>query len=287
MGVIKGLFLSSAVWKDPDSTVEKELESIQCLRELGYTGYVHLRLMPGMSRYLIKETVKLADRIGVNLEAPTSEIFSEICPDKGDFKTDVLKRLEWICKEARKVSRREEWGHSKAGVDTQVVVGAVSDTDEQYLRLTDWLYRKLGLRRVYYSGFEPIPGTPLEKQKPCSPSREYRLYQASFLLRDYGFRLSDLLSILKEGYLPNIDPKLAFAKKNPDLFPIDLNEAEKLDLMKVPGIGPVTATKIIKAREKVKIRYFSDLEKIVGKSLAKRIMPFVKLQEKRLTEFRL
>jgi len=285
-GKIEGLFLSSSVFKDPDYTVEKELEVIRALRKHGYVGYIHLRIMPGTSRQLIQEAVRLADRVGVNLEAPTRDVFEDLCPDKGGFYNDIVKRLEWISEEVKRLRRKNvKYGFTRVGVDTQMIVGAVNDTDRQYLETTDWLYSKLGLRRVYYSGFEPIPQTPLESQKPCSASREYRLYQASFLIRDYGFEIDELYSIMTDDdFLPNIDPKIAFAKANPDMFPVDLNTANRPEILRIPGVGPTTANKLIEARNVVKIRHLSDLEKVVGRGLARRMSVYVELREKKLTE---
>ncbi|OYT44168.1 radical SAM protein [Candidatus Bathyarchaeota archaeon] len=288
-GKIRGLFLSSCVRKDPESTVEKQLEALRTLREMGYTGYIHLRLMPGISRHHVREAVELADRLGVNLEAPTGDIFSEMCPSKGDFREVVLKRLEWIVDEVRRAADLRvisTFGFGRAGVDTQMVVGAVHDNDEQYIRMVDRLYREIGLRRIYFSGFEPIDGTPLEDNPPCPPYREYRLYQVSFLIRDYGFKYEELKGILDDrGFLPNIDPKVALARLEADRFPINLNSADYYEILRVPGIGPVTARKIIDARKNLKIERLSDLEKILGPTLSRRVAPYIDLKDKRLTYF--
>ena len=286
-GKIKGLFLSSSIFKDPDYTVEKELEVVRALRRTGYMGYVHLRVMPGTSRDLIKEAVNLADRVGVNVEAPNEAIFSELCPDKGELENTVIKRLEWMVQEARCVrGGRAGYGNARAGIDTQIIVGAVDDDDWQFLKITERLYRKLGLRRVYFSGFEPIRGTPLEKRKPCNLSREYRLYQSSFLIRDYGFRIDDFKKIVDEdGFLPNVDPKVAFARANPDLFPIDLNSADRQELMLIPNVGPTLSDKILRARNEMEINYLSDLEKVLGARLARSVAAYVYLRDRKLSKF--
>jgi predicted DNA-binding helix-hairpin-helix protein len=280
-GEIKGLFLSSSIAKNPDSVVEAELDVVRNLRSAGYEGYVHLRLMPGVSRYLVKDAVKLANRVGVNLEAPNDSIFREICPDKGDLKTDVLKRLEWISEETASLGPR-----CGVSIDTQFVIGAIDDTDEEYLKTTAWLYERLRLSRVYYSGFEPVNGTPLERRKPCSPSREYRLYQASFLLRDYGFTVDQLKQILTEdGFLPNEDPKLAYARIKRDVFPVNLNEAGRLHMLKIPGVGPSTADKILEARKSLNLSSLENLKKVVGDKLARKMSPFIELRDRKLTEY--
>jgi len=286
---ICGLFLSSSVSKDPDDITELQLEVLRQLRSVGYTGYIHLRLMPGVSHHYVQEAVELADRIGVNMEAPNKDVFDELCPNKGGFKEAILKRLTWIVDEVKK-SKREaidtKVGHGKAGVDTQMIVGAVDDNDWQYLQVTEWLYKRHSLKRVYYSSFEPITQTPLEKRQACSPSREHRLYQSSFLIRDYGFKSNSFAPIVDdEGHLPNTDPKLALAKANRDLFPINLNVATYFEMVRIPRVGPLTAKRILRARNIFRIKSSADLERVVGANLTRRISPFVDLKDTRLTDF--
>ena len=290
-GKIRGLFLSSSVAKDPDHVTEKQLEVLNNLRSMGYSGYIHLRIMPGTSRHYIREAVRLADRVGVNLEAPNSDIFDELCPDKGGFKEAILKRLDWIIEEVISLKRKGEvkgrkFGFSRAGIDTQLIVGAVEDNDLQHIRTTEWLYKKLGLRRVYYSGFEPIPQTPLEKRPTCPPWREYRLYQTSFLIRDYGITSKELETILNDkGFLPNMDPKRVLAKINPEIFPVDLNAASFHEIVRIPHIGPTTAKKILEARKTKPIKYSSDLEKILGPHLTRKVLQYVEVKDKSLIQF--
>jgi len=143
---IMGLFLSSSVFKDSDFVTERQLETVRALRNMRYTGYIHLRLMPDIDRHYIREAIELADRVGVNLEAPNKEVFSELCPDKGGFEESVRKRLEWIVDEVRRAKAaitKPKFGFAKAGVDTQMIVGAVDDNDWQHLQTTEWLYKKL------------------------------------------------------------------------------------------------------------------------------------------------
>jgi len=286
---ICGLFLSSSVSKDPDSVTESQFEVLRILRSVGFSGYIHLRLMPGTSKHYIREAVELADRVGVNLEAPNNSIFDELCPNKGGFKEAVLKRLEWVVdevKKARKEAKEGKWGFARSGIDTQMIIGAVDDNDWEYLKVSEWLYKTQGLKRVYYSGFEPIEHTPLENHIACPPSREHRLYQCSFLLRDYGFKADSFVQILNdEGFLPNADPKLALAKTDKTMFPIDLNEASYFEILRIPHIGPITAKRIICARENIKIRRSEDLENIIGAGLTRRVSRYVELRDKRLTDF--
>ncbi|MBX5326850.1 MAG: putative DNA modification/repair radical SAM protein [Candidatus Bathyarchaeia archaeon] len=288
-GRISGLFLSSSVTRDPDYVMEKQLEVLRLLRGMRFTGYIHLRLMPGVSRHYICEAVELADRVGINLEAPNRSIFSQLCPDKGGLKEAVLKRLDWLVDETSKAKNtkiKPEFGFARAGIDTQMIVGAVDDNDWEHLQVTEWLYKKLMLKRVYYSGFEPIRQTPLERKPACSPSREYRLYQSSFLIKDYGFTANSFAPIVDdEGFLPDADPKLMLAKLDRDMFPLDLNTATYNEVLRIPRVGPVTAKRILKARNMRKIHYFGDLEQIVGAHLARRMRRYVELKDKTLPCF--
>ena len=278
---IIGLFLSSSVFKDPDLVTERQLCVLRKLRIMGYTGYIHLRLMPGVSRHYVREAVELSDRVGVNLEAPSAESFQELCPDKGGYKEAVLKRLEWVVEEVQRAKSSwfdSKFGYGKSGVDTQMIVGAVGENDWAHLETTMWLYRSLGLKRVFYSGFKPVNNTPFEDKPSCPSYREHRLYQCSFLFRDYKFSIKDFVDVVDDdGFLPNEDPKALFAKNNMDLFPLNLNEANYYDILKIPRIGPVMAKRIILLRKTQKIRCLSDLEKAVGRKLARFIAPYVDL----------
>jgi predicted DNA-binding helix-hairpin-helix protein len=286
---ICGLFLTSSITKDPDYITQKQLETLQILRNSGYTGYVHLRIMPGTSKHLIQQAAELSDRIGINLEAPNREVFSELCQDKGGFGEAVLKRMDWILAEAERAranAYNPTWGHAKSGVDTQMIVNAVDDNDWQYIQATEWLYERKMLRRVYYSGFEPVPQTPLEKRSACPPSREHRLYQISFLIKDYKFKADEFAPIVNDdGFLPNRDPKLALAAANRDMFPMDLNIASYSEIVRIPRIGPKTAKKIIQSREVGNIRFSSDLERIIGASLTRRVSSYVDMKDRKLTDF--
>ena len=267
-GRINGVFLSSSIPADPDKVMELELETARLLRARGFMGYVHLRIMPGVSKELVEEAAGLADRMGVNLEAPSQDIFAEICPDKGSFMSDIIKRMRWA-KEAMEKARQRDLrgpGSCRAGLDTQLVVGALNDNDLDFLFTTEWLYHELGLRRVYFSGFEPIPGTPLASRPACSRKRVLRLYQASFLLRDYGVRADELAELVgPDGLLPDRDPKLALAELQAWRFPLDPNTADFHELVRVPGIGPSAARTILSEREAGKeIKDFWDLVHILG-----------------------
>jgi predicted DNA-binding helix-hairpin-helix protein len=287
---ICGLFLSSSVSNDPDLVTEQQLETLRILRKRGYTGYVHLRLMPGVSRYYVKEAVELADRVGINLEAANKEDFDELCPNKGGFNEAILKRLRWLVNEVE-YSKRDaacsKFGFGRSGIDTQMIVGALDDNDWQYVQATEWLYSTHSLKRVYYSSFEPIAQTPLEKRASSPKYREHRLYQCSFLMRDYGFKADALTPIIDDkGFLPNADPKLALAKNEADMFPLDLNTATYFELVRIPRVGPLTAKKIIQARNNRKIRVSADLNPVIGARLTRRISSYIELKDKKLTEFK-
>jgi predicted DNA-binding helix-hairpin-helix protein len=250
-GIVEGLFLSSAVPGDPDRIAEKIIETAEIIRfKYNFRGYMHLKALPGISRDNIKRICSLAQRVSLNLESPTKTHFSELTSTKV-FATDLMRRMSWLTKHK-----------PSAGVTTQFVVGASEETDRDVIHAMNRLYAKFNLRRIYFSAFDPVPGTPLEKH-PAAPSRrEFRLYQTDWLLRVYKFSYKSLLPILTEsGFLPlNSDPKLAWALQNPDNFPVDINKASSEELLKVPGIGPRTVDKIIKSRkQRSGFRSFSEL----------------------------
>lgn len=257
-GFIEGVFLSSSVDSNPDEATRREIETAKILREGGYTDYLHLRLMPSCNRHLVKRAVELADRIGLNLENPDEGELSEIRPDVNQ-KIDVWRRLRWCKLESERLSDFDNFGSSPPSIDTQFIVGAGKETDLQILKSTSKLFEDYGLSRVYYSGFSPVERTPLENAQPCSESRERRLYQASFLIRDYPFDLGDFEPALDEdGFLRDADPKITLAKSRPDLFPVDLNTASFKKLQIVPGIGPKTARKILRVRDEKSFESISD-----------------------------
>jgi len=254
---VQGLFLSSGIIKGSVTTQDKIIDTVEIVRNrYAYRGYVHLKIMPGVQYEQLYRAMQLADRISVNLEAPTQERLSALAPKK-DFTAELLKMLRWA-----EVIRRDNPQEKLARTVTQFVVGAVGDTDQELLSLSERLYRLAGLTRAYYSGFSPIEQTPFENLAPTDPLREFRLYQASFLLRDYGWSVQDL-AFLQDGNLQiDIDPKRAWAERYLREAPIEIMTANRAELLRVPGIGPVGADAILQARRLGRITDLSHLRKL-------------------------
>lgn len=254
---VDGLFLSSGIIKGGVTTQDKLIDTIELVRrKYSYRGYVHLKIMPGSEYDQLYRAMQLADRVSVNLEAPTQERLDALAPKK-QFEAELLRILQ-MAAQIRRDHPRERLARSV----TQFVVGAVGDTDVELLSLTNSLHRNLGLQRAYFSAFHPIADTPLENVTPTPDLREHRLYQSSFLLRDYGWEVEDL-PFAGNGNLPtNIDPKLAWAEEHLTQSPIDLSTADRLRLLRVPGIGPKSADAILRARRAGHLHDLSDLRKL-------------------------
>jgi predicted DNA-binding helix-hairpin-helix protein len=235
-------------------------------------SHIHLKIMPGAEREQVLAAMRLADRVSVNLEAPNSERLAHLAPRKA-FAEELLQRLHWIEEIRREMPGR--WPSST----TQFVVGAVDESDVELLTTTEFLHRQVGLARAYFSGFAPVPDTPLEGHPPTPPLREHRLYQSSFLLRDYGFTVEEL-PFDAGGYLPlGSDPKLAWARHHLAHAPVELNTADQRGLLRVPGIGPKGAEKLLHARRQGTLRDLTDLRKLG--IVARRAAPFVLLDGRR------
>lgn len=268
-GIVKGIFLSSGLVGGGSRTQDSIIATAELLRRrYRFTGYLHAKIMPGAEREQIAETMRWADRVSLNLEAPNATRLTVLAPRKG-FSADLLQRLRWAHELAEAgVGRRPS-------LTTQFVVGAVGESDLELLLTSSYLYRELGLARAYFSGFRPVPDTPLEEQPPILAQREQRLYQASFLLRDYAFDAEEL-PFGQDGYLPlDIDPKLAWARLNLVERPIEVNSADRTLLLRVPGIGPITADRIVRARRQGRL---TDLSHLRSLGIAvQRAAPFVLL----------
>ncbi len=319
LNVLEGLFLSSGVCKNADETTKKMLKTVRLLRnEHDFRGYIHFKCLPNTSYYLLREAIKYADRISINLEAPTKSYLNEIAGQKS-YNSDLLKRQRWLKSlrvkhniEARKevkdmcednhipynrkiyrVLRNERLqnGYQKirwdglpilnSGQTTQFVVGAAGETDYDLLKRLDYEYREMDLRRGYFSAFNPIRNTPLEQQEGTPLDREHRLYQADWLLRRYHFHIKELKEILKDDEnLPKGDPKIYLAKRFfEDRGPLDPNHASYKELLRVPGIGHTSARRIMNLqRERFHITSRKQLHNI-GVVL-KRADPFLKINGK-------
>ncbi len=237
---VEGIFLSSGIIKGSVTTQDKIIDTIR--RRYEYKGYIHLKIMPGIEYHQLYRSMQLADRISVNLEAPTQERLNALAPKK-DFQRELLSMLQ-LAEEIRRTHPYERL----AGTVTQFVVGAVGDTDQELLSLSHRLYRRYGLVRTYYSGFSPVLQTPFENLPFTNPLREHRLYQASFLLRDYGWNVEDLLFLADGNLLLDMDPKRAWAERYLRETPVEIMKASRRQLLRVPGIGPMGADAILKAR---------------------------------------
>ncbi len=254
--LVDGLFLSSGIAQSPETTMTRMLDTARILREkYHYRGYLHLKIMPGVSASCIQESLKLANRISLNIESPTESELTTLAPDK-DLKKGFFYTLSVIKRELSKFC----WvGKKVPSLTTQFVVGAGEEKDRDIIQSTHFLYKNFGLKRVFYSAFRPVPGTPLEQRPGASLVREHRLYQADFLMRFYRF-LPQEIPLDEGGFLSEVsDPKMLWAQNHPELFPINLNTAGYWQLLKVPGIGPVSAKKIIKIRGESRLRDFSQL----------------------------
>ena len=203
---------------------------------LHYRGYVHLKIMPGSERDQVYRAMQLSDRISINLEAPNSRRLADLAPHKV-FMEELLQPLRWAEQIRKTQPARLGWNGKWPSLVTQFVVGAVGENDLEILSTTSYLIKQLRLARTYFSAFNPVTNTPLENHAPENPWREHRLYQSSFLLRDYGFDLEDM-PFTPAGFLPlDVDPKVAWARQNLR-DPIEINQADRRELLRVPGIGP-------------------------------------------------
>jgi len=277
---VDGLFISSGVAGGGIRTQDQLLDTTQILRKkMGFRGYIHLKIMPGAEKGQILRSMQLADRVSVNLEAPNSKRLAQLAPKKV-FMDELLRPLRWVEEIRRERSAHDAWKGSWPSSTTQFVAGGADESDLELLSTTARLYSDLRLARTYFMAFNPVPDTPMENKSPTPPLRELRLYQASFLLRDYGFDLEEL-PFAGEGNLPlPTDPKEAWAEINLIHTPVEVNDASPRELLRVPGIGPKTAKRIVGARRIRQIRDLSQLRKLG--IAAKRAAPFILLGGKRM-----
>jgi predicted DNA-binding helix-hairpin-helix protein len=274
-GKVEGLFLSSGIAGGGVATQDRLLATAEFLRrKLGFRGYLHLKLMPGTERDQVLQAMRWADRVSLNLEAPNARRLPSLAPHK-IFQAELWQPLKWVDELRRTLPPQMGWQGRWPSVTTQFVVGGAGEDDLEILGTTAYLTRHIHLKRAYFSAFNPIADTPLENAAPENPWREHRLYQASFLLRDYGFDLEDL-PFKADGHLPlELDPKVGWARENLSEKPVEVNRAELRDLLRVPGIGPKGAGAIVQARRRSKLRDLRDLRALGV--LANRAAPFILL----------
>lgn len=251
---IEGLFLSSGIMRNPDYTTEQLIAALGLLRHVHhFGGYIHVKAIPGADGVLLSRLGLLADRMSVNIELPSQESLGRLAPDKS--KQSILQPMRLIQEKiTENSSDLVKYNHAPrfapAGQSTQMIVGATPDTDYQILNLTEGLYRKYGLKRVFYSAYTPVVEHSLLPALDTKPPllREHRLYQADWLLRFYGFEARELLDEAAPNFNPLLDPKCSWAINHREQFPVEINRAPYETLLRVPGIGVRSAQRIIKAR---------------------------------------
>ena len=264
---IEGLFLSSGILRSPDYTMELLCETVMRLRTRHrFNGYIHLKAIPGASPVLIEQAGYYADRMSVNLELATAEGLRELAPHK--TRRTILQPMRQI--QARSAENREEialYRHAPrfvpAGQSTQMIVGAMGESDYQLIRTAESLYRNFSLKRVFYSAFVNVNQDTSLPMVPQGPSllREHRLYQADWLMRFYGFQAGELLSESRPDFNLMLDPKCDWAIRHLEYFPVEVNRADYHDLLRVPGIGVRSAQKIVASRRYGSLT-FDDLKKM-------------------------
>jgi putative DNA modification/repair radical SAM protein len=264
---IEGLFLSSAVYASPDTTMADMVDVCRLLRQKHkFNGYIHLKVIPGAAPELIHQAGMLVDRLSVNIELPSETSLKRLAPQKS--KKSIISPMMQIgeafqgYRRERKTSRNSP-KFCPGGQSTQMIVGASAENDLQILNLTSNLYTRMHLKRVYYSAYVAVNSAPQLPALATAPPllREHRLYQADWLLRFYRFQAHEILSPAHPNLDEKIDPKAAWALRNFDLFPLDINRASYEELLRVPGIGVISARRIIQTRRMTSIRQ-EDLKKM-------------------------
>ncbi len=267
-GRVDGLYLSSAVDGSPDRTMERMLDAVELARAReGFDGYVHLKLLPGVSDAVVEAAARLASRVSINVEVPNGAYLERLGTGK-DMARDILRPM-------RLLHRMEGEGHLPSGISTQYVVGAAGESDREIVGSVRYLAEELGLRRAYFGLFRPVAGTPLEDLAATHPNRQARLYQADWLTRVYGLAHDEVADAFDgRGNLPlGVDPKVAVALAHPERPPLDINTASPEELLRVPGIGPVSVRRIVALRREHR---FTRLDQLKAAGVAvTRAAPFI------------
>ncbi len=255
--MVNGLFLSSGIMGSGASrTTQKMVETVEAIRKRHkFTGYIHLKVMPGTSQDIVEAAHRLGTRLSVNIETPTDPGLQQLSPMK-DLKRGILDQMSWIDRMA-KAKTGETVGQA-----TQMIVGAAEESDADILGRITQLYGDWRLKRVYYVPFRPVRYTPMEEHTPTPSEREYRLYQMDWLKRVYRFENSEIgLAFDSRGLLDlDQDPKTVIALENPEMFPVDINSADLPTLLRTPGIGPISADRIMRQRRRFTISSWQDLK---------------------------
>jgi predicted DNA-binding helix-hairpin-helix protein len=277
----EGIFLSSGIAAGGANTQNKLLDTAEILRyKLGFRGYLHVKIMPGAEKGQVERLMQIADRVSINLEAPNRERLGRLAPNKNFFE-ELFTPLKWVEEIRRSQPAYKGWNGRWPSTVTQFVAGGSDESDLELLTTSNWLMKNVGLKRAYFSAFFPVRDTPMENKAAVDPLREHRLYQASFLLRDYGFDLEDMPFAAGDGNLPlTTDPKLAWAQQNLNDKPLEINKADRRELLRIPGIGPKGADAILRARRVEKLRDLTSLRKLGV--VTTRIAPFVLLDGRRV-----
>ena len=264
---IEGLFLSSGVIVSPDYTTERMIRCLELLRHhYRFNGYIHAKTIPGTDPDLVQRLGLLADRLSVNIELPSEQGLQTLAPNK--TRKAIFRPMGLITSTLREnkeelVKYRHTPRFAPAGQSTQMIIGATPDSDRHILSLTQALYDKYRLKRVFYSAYVPVVENTLLPSLDTKPPllREHRLYQADWLLRFYGFRAEELLDEDDPNFNPLVDPKCSWALKHPAFFPVEINTASREELLRVPGIGTVSTRRILYARRARKLEH-EDLRKL-------------------------
>ena len=264
---IEGLFLSSGVMVSPDYTTERMIRCLELLRHhYRFNGYIHAKTIPGTDPDLVQRLGLLADRLSVNIELPSEQGLQTLAPNK--TRKAIFRPMGLITSTLREnkeelVKYRHTPRFAPAGQSTQMIIGATPDSDRHILSLTQALYDKYRLKRVFYSAYVPVVENTLLPSLDTKPPllREHRLYQADWLLRFYGFRAEELLDEDDPNFNPLVDPKCSWALKHPAFFPVEINTASREELLRVPGIGTVSTRRTLYARRARKLEH-EDLRKL-------------------------
>ena len=275
--MVNGLFLSSGISGDVESTMEKQIETISLLRKkYGYDDYIHLKVIPGASKDSIKRAMALANRVSINIEAATPSGLAEFSSTK-DYNKDILKRLSWINSLQHKSTTYPNSTHT-----TQLIVGANGETDKEILQRMEKIYKKSELKRTYFSAFTPIEETDFSNKEACSTDRTAKLYNADSLLNDYHFKVKELVFDENDKLSLTQDPKI-LAAKNMNIFPVEINSAPLFELIRVPGIGIKSAHQIISIRKKIPFTSKEQLRKLGV--VVDRAEPYIKISGEYQTTF--